>query len=63
MYFMENIKWELLTINEIKLKQLTLNESYEAKKNKIVKLLDELRELEREYHKGQMEINKRLGKK
>lgn len=59
---MENIKWSDLSLNEIKLKQLSLKELYENKKNLIIKLLDEMDALDKQYANGTNEINKRLNK-
>ena len=57
---MENIKWNELSINEIKLKQLSLKELFENKKIKILKLLDEIEFLDKQYNNGTSELNKRL---
>lgn len=56
---MEKIVWEELSTSEIKLKQLSLKELYENKKNKIAALLDDLDYLDSEYIKGENELNKR----
>lgn len=59
---MENIKWSDLSITEIRLKQLSLKESYENKKNLIIKLLDEMDFLDKQYINGTNELNKRLNR-
>lgn len=59
---MENIKWSELSITEIRLKQLSLKELYENKKNQIIKLLDEMDYLDKQYANGTNELNKRLNK-
>lgn len=59
---MEKIEWNELSTSEIKLKQLSLKELYENKKNKIALLLDELDYLDKEYVNGELELNKRMRK-
>lgn len=59
---MENIEWNNLSITEIRLKQLSLKELYENKKNQIIKLLDEMDYLDKQYANGTNELNKRLNR-
>jgi hypothetical protein len=60
---MEKIEWRNLSNAEIKLKQLTLKETYEKTKIETLKLLDILDALDYEYDRGLQELNKRKNMK
>jgi hypothetical protein len=60
---MKKINWDILSNADIQLKQLVLKENYENVKNKILLLMDEMDEMDREYIKSKNILNKRLGKK
>lgn len=53
-------KWDKMTNNELATNIKLIEIEYSAKKNKIIKLLDELNLLENEFNKGQEILRKRI---
>lgn len=53
-------KWDEMNVSDIKLKQYTMKLEYEAIKVLISQQLDRLDELDKEFIKSEIELNKRV---
>lgn len=58
-----NYKWNEMDVSTIKLKQYTMRMEYEAIKVLISQQLDRLDELDKEFIKSEIEMNKKLKEK
>lgn len=58
----EKVNWDNYSNNEIQIKQLELKNEYEAKKNQISHLCDDIDDINELYNKSLEILNKRLGK-
>lgn len=56
----KNINWKNLTSEEIKLRQLELENHYEALKNLTIEILEEMDIIEVEYNEANKELSKRI---
>ena len=57
----KNIDFSLLTNAELNLKMMAYSNEYDAKKQQIIKLLEDLQELDKLYIKAEKEKEKRGG--
>lgn len=55
----KNIDFSKLSNSEINLKMMSYDNEYKAKKNKIIELVEDLKELDILYIKAKEELNKR----